>query len=125
MTNLQANFSIGNQSWDESDIGFKYGISTIWLVREPDGDVWVDDGEDGSGDTGILFFDNGSSTLYIDEGDLDERTYSVDSTVSGTYSINLALPGTTAIPVMPSLAIALMALMLGALGVFYSRKRSI
>lgn len=103
VSDFTASFEIQGQTWDESHLFGKYdnpvvGDPEVFLVDASGGDgtEWYwDDGKEDQGETEIVGFDNGSSLLTFDEGDLGSRDYRIDGMIAGTY---LAATGPLSLP---------------------------
>lgn len=89
LNNLAITFSIGSVSWNQSHLTAKHDIGfppyQSLFFGGPNNDAYWDDTENGSGDSAIVTFTNGTNILIFDEGDEGARSFNFNGN-QGTYT---------------------------------------
>jgi hypothetical protein len=120
VSNLAISITVGATTWDQTQLTAKFPpppYGTLAFPSSSCSSTFWDDDDDGSGDTAVAIFTNGPQVLTFDEGDFGSRVYSINGTPTGTYTANLPCAHSTVpVPGLSPLSLALLGLMLAALG---------
>lgn len=128
VANLAISITAGATTWNQTQLTAKVGTPPLGTLEfggvfSCNSAFWDDD-EDGTGDTAIAIFTNGAQVLTFDEGDDGSRVYSINGTPTGTYTANLPCAvSTVPVPGLSPLSLALLGLMIAALGFAVMRWR--